>query len=315
MADGLDAHYAALIRGLRDGRVVPLLGAGASQCGRRGDTAWTPGAQLPSGGELARYLAVEGGYPSDDTPDLARVSQYIAVMSGSGPLYEKLRELFAADYPTTPLHRLFAGLPARFREKGWPPRYQLLVTTNYDDALERAFQEAGEPFDLLTYMAEGEQKGKFLHVRPDGEAHLIEKPNEYLGLSLTERSVILKMHGAVDRANPDRDSFVITEDHYIDYLTRTDIANLIPITLAAKLRKSHFLFLGYSLRDWNLRVILHRIWGEQRLTYRSWAVQLNPQALDREFWRKRDVEILDLRLEDYVAGLSGHLDALAGPAA
>ena len=82
-------------------------------------------------------------------------------------------------------------------------------------------------------------------------------------LSLDDRSVILKIHGAVDRSSPDGedDSFVITEDHYIDYLTRTDLANLVPITLAAKLRRSHFLFLGYSLRDWNLRVILHRIAG------------------------------------------------------
>ena len=52
----------------------------------------------------------------------------------------------------------------------------------------------------------------------------------------------------------------------------------MPVTLAAKLRKSHFLFLGYGLRDWNMRVILHRIAGEQRLTYKSWAIQ---RASDR----------------------------------
>ena len=32
----------------------------------------------------------------------------------------------------------------------------------------------------------------------------------------------MKIHGAVDRAEPDRDSYVITEDHYIDYLTKTE---------------------------------------------------------------------------------------------
>jgi hypothetical protein len=83
------------------------------------------------------------------------------------------------------------------------------------------------------------------------------------------------------------------------------------VTIAAKLRRSHFLFLGYSLRDWNLRVILHRIWGEQKLSWKSWAVQLNPDTLDREFWRKRDVDILDVRLEDYIAALSERLQALA----
>jgi hypothetical protein len=122
--------------------------------------------------------------------------------------------------------------------------------------------------------------------------------------------VILKIHGAVDRPTGERDSYVITEDHYIDYLTRTDISNLVPVTLAAKLRRSHFLFLGYSLRDWNLRVILHRIWGEQKLSWKSWAIQLNPHAIDQEFWRNRDVDIFNVRLEEYVAALSERMQAL-----
>jgi hypothetical protein len=119
--------------------------------------------------------------------------------------------------------------------------------------------------------------------------------------------VILKIHGAVDRDAPERDSFVITEDHYINFLTRTDISNLIPVTLAAKLRKSHFLFLGYSLRDWNLRIILHRIWGEQKLVYKSWVIQASEQEIDQRMWMQRDVEILNAPLENYLAELNVRL--------
>ena len=146
-------------------------------------------------------------------------------------------------------------------------------------------------------------RGKFVHQSPDGVTHLIEKPNEYRGLSLQERSVVLKIHGTVDRVNPERDSFVITEDHYIDYLTRTDISSLLPVTLAPKLRKSHILFLGYGLHDWNLRVILHRIW-------KSWSIQLDPSELDQQFWMKRDVDILNMGLQDYIAALSERVQAL-----
>jgi hypothetical protein len=167
-----------------------------------------------------------------------------------------------------------------------------------------------EPFDLVTYVAEGEQRGKFLHWTPDGEVCVIERPNEYRGLSFEQRSVILKIHGAVDRASAMWDSFVITEDHYINYLTRTDISNLLPVTLVAKLRKSHFLFLGYSLRDWNLRVILHRIWGEQKLTYKSWAIQGKLELIDRDFWRKREVDVFNVPLEDYISGLGERLKEL-----
>jgi hypothetical protein len=310
MSDLLQAHYSRVTQAIVDGRVVPLLGAGVNLCGRPDKTPWQRGQYLPSGYELAQYLAEKFSYPQEEVMDLVRVSQYASIMEGSGPLYEKLRDLFDADYPTTSLHQLLASIPGMLRAKGYNPRYQLIVTTNYDDVLERAFTAANEPYDLVSYVADGDKRGKFLHRLQDGQTRLIEIPNQYLDLSLDTRTVILKIHGAIDRLDSERDSFVITEDHYIDFLTRTDISNLLPITLAVELRKSHFLFLGYGLRDWNLRVILHRIWGEQKLTYKSWAVQLNPGPLDHEFWQKRGVEIFNVRLEDYVKALETRLQNL-----
>ncbi|HEX5733980.1 MAG TPA: SIR2 family protein [Blastocatellia bacterium] len=302
-------HYINIARAITDGRVVPFLGAGASLFGRPEGASFQPGHHLPGGGELATHLAETYGYPLAEMRDLVRVSQYVTLVSGLGPLYSTLHEFFDVDYPVTDLHRFFASLPALLREKGHRPKYQLIVTTNYDDVLERAFRDAGEPFDLVSYVADGNQRGKFLHWPPDGDVRLIDRPNEDRIISTDKRTVILKIHGAIDRLNPDRDSYVITEDHYIDYLTHTDVSNLIPVTLAAKLKMSHFLFLGYSLRDWNLRVILHRIWGEQILNFKSWAIQINPQEMDQRFWTKRDVDILNARLEDFISQLSSRLHA------
>jgi hypothetical protein len=312
--DSLDAHYAAIAKTFAEGRVVPFLGEGANLCGRPAQKKWQygqPGA-LPSNAEVAEHLAQNFEYPPNAPLDLVRVSQYVSMVSGSGPLYDELHTLFDTDYQPTPLHHYFAALPAVLRDKGYQPRYPLIVTTNYDDALERAFREVNEPFDLVAYVAEGEQRGKFLHIPPDGAACVIERPNEYRGLSLGERSVILKIHGAVDRVNALWDSFVITEDDYISYLVRTDVSNLLPVTLAAKLRKSHFLFLGYGLRDWNLRVILHRIWGEQKLNYKSWAIQGKLELMEKDFWRKREVDVFTLPLEEYIAELEKRLKQLPG---
>ena len=64
-------------------------------------------------------------------------------------------------------------------------------------------------------------------------------------------------------------------------MTRSEISSLVPSTLVAKLKNSHLLFLGYSMRDWNLRVIMHRIWGEQKLTFASWSVQLHPAPMEQ----------------------------------
>lgn len=300
MENALELHYRTVIKAIAEGRVVPFLGAGVNLCGRPAGSAWEPGQAtfLPNGSELAGHLAQCFDCPTDI--DLARVSQFVDVMTGSGPLYDTLHELFDHDFPPTRLHSFLAGLPAQLEQRGKAKRYPLIVTTNYDDLMERAFREAGQPPDVVSYVAEGPKRGKFLHWTADGEVVVIEKPNEYHALTLSDRPVVLKIHGAIDRYTAEHDSFVITEDHYIDYLTRTNLSSLLPVTLAAKLKRSHLLFLGYGLSDWNLRVILHRIAGEQKLSYQSWAIQLNPNKLDQKFWLRRDVEILDIDLEDYI---------------
>jgi hypothetical protein len=223
-------------------------------------------------------------------------------MAGSGELYNSLHEVFDGHYAPTSLHRFLAELPSALRSQG-KPGAQVIVTTNYDDALEKAFDEMGETYDVLSYISEGPDRGRCWHQLSDGTGHVIERPNEYDQFDLGQRSVIAKIHGAFSRNDPDRDSYVITEDHYIDYLTRTDIGELLPIQLAERVRRSHFLFLGYSLSDWNLRVILHRIWGAQKLRFKSWAVQLKPLDVDRKSWSQRDVDLITASLEEYMARL------------
>jgi hypothetical protein len=245
----IEAHYRQVAKAMvLEGRVVPLLGAGVNLCGRPENEGWGHGTSyLPSGSELARHLADFFDYPEAGR-DLVRVSQYVSVVLGDAPLYDELHEVFAAEYTPTPLHVFLASVPALVTRQDSPPhdRYQLVVTTNYDDALERAFEAAGEEYDLVSYVADGDDRGKFRHRPPGDESVVIDRPNEYAELSLERRTVILKIHGAIDRADRDRDSYVITEDDYIDYLTRTDISGLVPMTLAAKLKTSHILFLGYT---------------------------------------------------------------------
>jgi len=296
------------VTALRRGGVVPFLGAGVNLYDRRPGPGWEPsGGRLPGGGELADYLARRFNLSDVTTDDLLRVSQYAAAKRGTGGLYEELRELFTGEFAPTPVHEFLAALPVRLRAAG-APRYQVIVTTNYDDALEQAFDAADEPYDVVWYIADGKAKGRFWHRAPDVQPVLIKQPRRYTGLALDERTVVLKIHGAVDRENPDRDSYVITEDHYIEYLTKTDVGSLIPAELLAKLLRSRFLFLGYRLQDWNLRVILHRIWGEQALSYVSWAIQLDPEPIERELWGRRDVEVYDVPLETYISELSRRLD-------
>lgn len=274
-------------RVLLAGRLVPVLGAEV--------------------GELARRLAERFDFPDEEGAELTRVAQYVALMKGSGPLYDELHELLGQTAAPTSIHRFFAALPPLLRERAAP--HQLVVTTSYDLALEQAFLDAGEEFDVVSYLAAGRHRGKFCHLAPDGTARVIDVPNRYATeLALERRTVILKLHGGIDPAHERAwESFVITEDDYIDYLAHGDLARAVPVALAARLRRSHFLFLGYGMRDWNLRVVLNRLWGNETVDYRSWAVASDARPMEHAFWRARDVDLFEAPVEEYVDSLAQHV--------
>ena len=287
--DGAGDEDGEIVRALLSGRLVPVLG-------------------LDGAGDLAGHLARAFGVPGDRPLDLARVSQYVATMQGSGPLYDELHSRFEAAVEPGPLQRFLARLPPLLRERGAP--HQLIVTTNYDLSLERAFEEASEEVDIVAYVAAGAHRGRFWHRPPGEQPRPIDVPNTYATeLSLERRTILLKLHGAVDPL-PEREweSFVITEDDYIDYLGRSELASVVPVALAATLRRSHFLFLGYDMADWNLRLILSRVWGERPVAYRSWAVLRSPSALAQAFWRRYDVSVVDVEPTSYVALLERRLE-------
>jgi hypothetical protein len=301
----LDRHCHVVARRLAEGRVIPFLGAGAGLCGRPADANWREGSYLPSGSELAAHLAESYAYP-DSEQELVRVSQYVELTAGDAVLFEELHSIFAGAYAPNKLHTLLAELPGLLRERGCQTCGQVVITTNYDDALERAFERAGEPVDVVCYVEAADEPGTFVHVRSGGDRVPITR-HEYRDFDVDSRSLILKIHGAVDRTDASRDSYVITEDDYIEYLAVEDISRLIPAYLMARMRTSHFLFLGYGLKDWNFRVILHKIWSQQVRHFASWAIQLGSGEIERRLWDRHGVELLDASLEDWVDAMREQL--------
>jgi DNA-binding SARP family transcriptional activator len=311
----VEDHFYEVARAMLSGRLVAVLGSGVNRSGRPDGAAWDLENALyaPDSAEIAAYLARRFECPPDQAGELARVSQYVSVMQGSGPLYDELHAVLDVDFPPGPVHRFLAERGSRSGDSG--AAHPLIVTTGFDEGIERAFADEGVELDVVAYIASGSSRGRFLHRRPDGSCAVVETPNTYVEVSPEHRSVLLRLHGQVDR-EPSRDweSFVVSEDDYIDYLVHSDIATVMPVKLAAKLRRSHLLFLGYDLLDWNLRVFLHRVWGAQSLSYRSWAVQSESSSVEHEFWRRRDVDVVEAPLENYVEELRGRIETLAAEA-
>ncbi|HEY6888206.1 MAG TPA: SIR2 family protein [Solirubrobacter sp.] len=301
-------HFEKVIHYLANGELVPLLGAGVNVCDRQAAEVYEQGRNLPSGSELSELLASEYAYPADrtDRKDLIRVAQFAQAQLRHSDEEHRLRDtlhrVFRAQYGPTSVHRFLAGVPGR------TSAHVLVLTTNYDDALEQAFDDAGEPYSVIFYRA-SRQGRCWLRHGEETEAKVIARPERYTGVSLHERSVILKVHGAVDRRERRsfNDSYVVSEDHYIDFLASTRLETLVPKGLLVPLLNSALLFLGYRLRDWNLRVILHELWNSRDFEYPAWAVHRDVDEVDAAIWRSRNVSLFDVELCAYVEELSARL--------
>jgi hypothetical protein len=50
--------------------------------------------------------------------------------------------------------------------------------------------------------------------------------------------------------------------------------------------------------------VLNRVWGGATVNWRSWAVAPGMPALERALWRRRDVDVMNVGLEEFVDSLA-----------
>jgi SIR2-like protein len=299
--------YGVIWNRVKSGKAVPFLGAGASFVGRLSNVPWDPKQPqfLPSGVELSRFLADESSFPSQDPhdmDDLAKVASYYAIVSGRRTLHERLHEIFNYKFTFGPLHTFLASVPAPL----------LIVSTNYDTFIEQAFHAANKPYDLIIHPSERKDIANAVWWWPHGAPEPSVVPPNELDIDLDKKTVIYKMHGTIQHETDKWDSFVITEEDYVDFLSRMTTNSAVPSLFYEHFRTRSFLFLGYSLRDWNLRVVLKnldRYLGRRRGVsdddedepLPSWSIQRRPSELEEKLWEKRNVNIFDMTLDDFVA--------------
>jgi SIR2-like domain len=289
--------YELIVDGLLDGTVVPFFGSAASAAYRPENAPrWDIGSPfLPSGAELAtilerasRYSAgkaeyeaalsdladavgrVAPGVSMEDIrsaldpaltkyvggpPGLAEIASWLEVQNSRSILERKLRQAFEIKSTPGALHTRLAAFD----------RVPLYVTTNYDDLIEQALDWRG-PHVLVDRGRRG------LAIRTiDGTLEPIDRLGEALRRKLTKSTtgelsapIVFKMHGSIDRKDRQNDSYLITEGDYVDYLGR-DQGDYIPPYINSLMRGKNFLFLGYSLEDWNVRVILSKLLDPKKL--------------------------------------------------
>lgn len=297
-----------------DGQCVPFLGAGVNADSEDGTYQG-----LPLGGQvslqlLQKWLRLKDvdlsklvkvvTYKTIDDSDrysdlkriglenLARVSLHVEYGSDFKLLIKYLREILPDDdRMPSPLLRTLARLPVPAQPPD--PPFQLIVTTNFDRLLERAFEEAGIELKVIVQPKNG--------FDPKEQRTLQNELSTYRGV------VLYKIHGTFlkdrKKENPE---IIITEEDYIEFLhSVVNSKKGIPGLIRGKLQGSTLLFLGYSLEDLDFRTLFKgMIEGlPDRGQVKSFAIQRKPSPFWVDFWTKKKVEIRDVDLYKFAEEL------------
>lgn len=290
---------------LAEGQVVPFVGAGASRVGCSGDKV------LPDGRGLAEELVSRmPAFPAEAPQELAQVAQFYESSVFDRPaLYEYVHRRFETEQQANKpgdVARTLAAIP-----RTDTPLF--LITTNYDSFIERAFREAERPICVITQNLRDPETGATVVtlVLPDGSTAQDDSSNFQWGDPQefpSDCTFLFKMHGSAHRPSQkmSTDDVIITEDDYVDFMVNGGgpvSPHFPPASLTAAYKKRRFLFLGYSLYDWNFRTFLrvlvlrNALSGHERL--RHWAIQKNPVPLQVDLWGHRNVNVFDGDLGDF----------------
>jgi hypothetical protein len=302
--------YKGIVDAIKHNGIVFFMGAGVNLPANM--TPWDAKnpTRPPSGQELADHLAFDfiESVPDLAKKDLQHVATYYEIERDQKGLYTRLHDVFDVDYEAGPVHTFLAKLPSLLRSLGCQSEYPLIVTTNYDDILERAI--GNQPQAVYTYIEKGTDHGKF---RLCNDGNVIKNANSLTlrDLGLKDRFVIFKVHGTIDRtadgSDLPSDEYVITEDDYIDYLANAPIGDVVPMGLVTALKNRSILFLGYALQDWHLRVLMRRIVQGQRLETSKWSVQLKADEVYRAYSVRQNIRLIEQPLDSFITNLENEL--------
>jgi hypothetical protein len=254
-------EWRTLTDSIRDRECLIFLGAGAS-------TVPDGEVGLPTGGILSEFLALECEYPGADKTDFLRVCQYFELVQDGYRLRRAIiRKLSVPGLKPGKLHTLIASLPLK-----------VVLTTNYDRLMETAFQIAGKSPVVAVYD--------------------IRNPStQSIDAASEEKPVVYKLHGTID----DHLSMLCTEDDVVQFLACVTQGDPPLLKSIKQLFENHtILFVGYGLKDWNIRAMIRAMRGSKRQGYvRSFALQRRSTDADWQqsllYWdKKENVRCLDV---------------------
>ena len=223
----------------------------------------------PIGSALSRRLAANSDFakdmPDEDVRSLQRVAQYFELAKERSNLVKEIKDAVVTGKRPSPVVRALAEL-----------NFPIVITTNYDRLFETALREvAGNPKDPFVS-----------HYQTNENVATVDFP--YDEEFSAARPFVFKMHGDIEHP----ESIVITDEDYIHFILRmsnSGVYDPIPKTLQVQFKRWPTLFIGYSLKDYNLRVLFRTLrWKVDRAGFpRTYSIDLYPDPLIKTVWGDR----------------------------
>jgi hypothetical protein len=220
------------------------------------------GQRPPVGSALSRQLAAAcdfgGRFPDEDPGNLQRVALAYEIDSTRNRLVDAIAAAVDAGGEPSPMLRALARLD-----------FPLVITTNYDGLFERALRDVGKMPRVSVYKPNDEPTTDF-------EDESAQSP------------VIYKLHGDIAH----RESLVVTDEDYIQFVLRMsdkEPYDPIPLSLKYFLKRWTTLFIGYSLLDYNLRLLFKTLrWRiDPAKVPDAYSVDYRPDALIVDVWQSQ----------------------------
>jgi hypothetical protein len=169
-----------LLSDINEGRVVLMLGAGASM-----ESADAKGRKAPSSGDLGKMLSDQFLGGKFKTSSLGQISEYAISESDLYCVQEFIKEIFESLVPS----KTHCLLPTF----GW----RGLATTNYDLLVEKAYSSTESQYKLIPFI--------------DNSDRVDEKSRSLNSLPY------LKLHGCITRIANEKCPLILTPDQFAQY--------------------------------------------------------------------------------------------------
>lgn len=295
---------------IKEGKAILFMGAAVHCPPPEGFEAfYSETLRPPMGKELERILAAQ--LPPDlvKNRSLSWISQLYELLVSRAELIQQVYSALDNKAPS-PIVKALAKM-----------NFQYIITTNYDNLFEEALRNAGR---------ENFKKGIYKPNKANG------KPDPTLDVPLEkityQEPFLYKIHGDIEdvyasdngtrRYEPSKDAIVLTDEDYIHFILRmaeksslNEGVNFNPIPSAftqvlADPNDITIVFIGYSLLDYNLRLLFKSALWKKDLAaqLRKWSVDLYPDETSLKIFDKYNITFIQKNAWSVIPFLYNHIE-------